>query len=439
MPLSRAWNAVREKVLGQRLVKDVGILTIGQFIGAILSFGQGVLVARWLGPELYGLAAAVMSYPALIFSIFDARSVESSIKYMGEFHARNERDRVLAVCKLGYVVDFAIALLAFLIVLFTATWAAQKVAHRSDMVGFIIVSAVAFFPRSFVGTSHAVLATASQFSLIAWIEIVTTLTRVISVLAMTFLGWQVAGIVWGNALAVAVNGLLYAASAHALVKRTWGASWLRGAWRSLSGHGRGILGFLTYTNLIALLGMVPKQLDLVLLAYFRNPTEVGYYKLAKSLSGVVGHLVGPLQSVIYPKLVRKWSMGVQQGMKREIQRLAVLGLLLGSAVLAGIPLMPVVISRLVGPAYIPAIPASQLLFLGSAVWLAFFWIRPLYFVKRELLAWTVISIMVICLSILGFLTVIPQQGFLGLALVMALMHIIGNGMAAIYAIWWWSR
>ena len=80
-----------------------------------------------------------MSYPSLISSFFDARSSEASIKYMSEFHARGERDRVLATCKLGYAVDFAIGSLALLVVVVSADWAAQSIVNHPEAPCFIIV------------------------------------------------------------------------------------------------------------------------------------------------------------------------------------------------------------------------------------------------------------------------------------------------------------
>ncbi|MFZ8853885.1 MAG: lipopolysaccharide biosynthesis protein, partial [Armatimonadota bacterium] len=74
-------------------VRHVGVLTVANGVGAVLSFVQGILVARWLGPELYGVAALVMSIPSLVYTFFDARSAEASVKFLSEFDARGERER----------------------------------------------------------------------------------------------------------------------------------------------------------------------------------------------------------------------------------------------------------------------------------------------------------------------------------------------------------
>ncbi len=377
------------RLLARSFVRNVGVLTLANGVKAVLSFVQGILVARWLGPELYGVAALVMSIPLLVYTFFDARSAEASVKFLSEFHVRGERERALAMCKVGYVVDFTIALLAFLVCFFIAPWAAQNIAHRPEVVELIILYASAFLPRALAGTSYAVLASFGSFPAIAFIEVITTLVRVVLVLGLVGLGWQVAGVVWGNAMAMVLTGLLYSMYAFPLAKQQWSGSWWQGDWHLLKGRRREIFGFLIYNDLNALLKMIPQQLDVVLLGYFRNPTEVGYYKLAKSLAGVISYVVSPLQSVVYPDLARLWGIGDMRAFWQRVRKLAMqVGLPLGFAVLPGTVFIPFILPVLVSETYRPAVVACQLLLVSSAVWLIFFWLRPTYLARAQVGALT---------------------------------------------------
>jgi len=178
------------------------------------------------------------------------------------------------------------------------------------------------------------------------------------------------------------------------------------------------------------LGMVTKQLDLVILGYYRNPTEVGYCKLARSLSSVVGHLVGPLQSVVYPQLSRLVGSGERSALRGKVQRLAMkVGMPLAVVVLMATCLAPLVLPTLVGPAYLPAVAATQILLVGSAVWMGFFWLRPLYLARGQVKAWTVINLVVAFLSLIAFWIVVPRWGYLGLALCLTGMAILKHSFA----------
>jgi O-antigen/teichoic acid export membrane protein len=374
----------------------------------------------------------VMSYPALVYTFFDARSSEASVKYLSEFHVRGEKERVLVMCKLGYAVDFVIAVAAFVVILVTAGWASNYIAHRPKAVGLILIYGAAFLPRALGGTSRAVLATLSRFPMIAWLDSATTFFRVGLILALVLNGWQVAGVVWGNAIAMLVTGVLYGAVAYRLVKSTWGASWLQGKWYALKGKRRDIFGFLAYNDLNALLGMIPKQLDIVLLGYFRNPMEAGYYKLAKSIAGSLGYLVQPLQSVTYPEFSRLWGMGNKEVLRQKTRTLALhVGVVLGLAVVLGTALVPITVPPILGQSYRPAVLATQLLLLGSAIWLAFFWLRPVFMAQDRIRQWLSIRIAVVVLSFFAYPLVILQWGYIGLSACAAVMQLFGHSVGVL--------
>jgi O-antigen/teichoic acid export membrane protein len=432
------WEEIRtgahklvHSALHRPFVRHVGVLTVANGVGAVLSFVQGILVARWLGPELYGVAALVMSVPSLVYTFFDARSAEASVKFLSEFDARGERERALAMCKVGYTVDFTIAVVAFLVILVLSPWAAKSIVKRPEMGWLIILYGSAFFPQALTGTSYAVLATLGRFPSIALIDTLTNFLRVGLVLGLVGLGWQVAGVVWGNAIAMAATGLLYGTLAYGLAKSRWGHSWVFARWAYLKDRRKEIIHFLVYNDLNALLGMIPKQLDMVILGYFRNPIEVGYYKLAKTLAGAVGYVVGPLQSVVYPEFAKLWGIGDMKAFRQKTRKLALqVGLPLAAVTACGVMLLPFIIPTLLGQSYDPAVPAAQLLLLGSAIWLGFFWLRPVYFAQGRLRVWTGISLLIAFLSVLGFFVIAPCWGYLGLSLWTMLLnsglrHIVG--------------
>ena len=429
-PFLDMWRSIRDKVIRSRFIQNVGVLMASNFVRAVLSLAQGIFVARWLGPEAYGIAALVMTYPALVHTFFDARSSELSVKYLSEFHARGERNPVLAMCKLGYAVDFGIAGLTFLLVLSTANWAAVHVAHRPETVGLISIYAAAFLPYGLVGTSYAVLATVGNFRVIAAIVVLTEVLRVALVVGMVVAGWGVSGVVWGNAIAMVVTGLFYGLIAFGQIKRTWSASWLQGDWSFLKERRSEIFSFLVYNDLNSLLGMIPKQLDVILLGYFRSPTEVGYYRLAKSLANTVAYLVDPLQSVSYPELARLWGLRTQQALREKVWKLALrIGVPLGLGVLLAIPLVPFILTTLVGQAYRPAVVASQVLLIGSAIWLTFFWLRPIYMAQGRVRHWLSISAAVVTLSVVAYPVMIWQWGYIGLSIWGAVGNLLHHSLA----------
>jgi len=407
---------LRHSLIGRPFVRHVGALTLANGVVAVLSFLQGILVARWLGPELYGVAALVMSVPSLVYTFFDARSAEASVKYLSEFHARGERERAAAMCRLGYFIDFGIALVSFSAVLLIAPWASRTIVRRPELSWLMMLYAAAFLPRSLRGTSYAVMAVQGFFPTIALIDTVTTAIQVGLVVGFVLLGWGVVGVVWGNTLAMTIAGLLYGVPAWRLMERSWGRIGWSKSWSLLKGYRREIFRFLVYNDLTALLGLLTKQLDLVLLGYFRGPMEVGWYKLAKNVTGSVAYLVSPLQSVAYPRFAALAGLEQQRLLKKKVRDFALkVGIPMGLVALVGGEAALSLIPTMVGAQYTPAVGAARFLLIGFSLWLAFFWLRPLFLARAAVKEWSLFIFLLSMLTLSGWVLVVPFYGYMGMS------------------------
>lgn len=419
----------------RRFLQNVGVLTFANSLVAVTILVQAALVARYLGPELYGVAALILAYPNLVHAFFDSRSSEATVKYLGEFRARGEDARALATVKLGYAIDLVIVVAAFATVAWTADFAAARIVHRPEMEALVLVAAAGLLPRALVGTSRGALMALGRFSTVAGLDVCGTLLRALLVCGLVLGGGGVAAVAWGSALAALGSGLLHASAATAAVHRVWGGSPLHGDLRCLQGRYREMLRFLAYNDLSVLATTISKQADVAILGYFHGPEPVGFYKLAKSLASASGYLLGPLQSVVYPELVRLKEARNPAALARAIRRLSLgVGLPLGCAVAAVAFLAPAVLPILVGGAYGEAAPATRLLLWGSAIAFSCFWVRPLYLALGNVREWLTLSSLVAVLSLAAYLWIVPRGGLLGLAgwslFAQAISHTLAVGWLA---------
>jgi len=433
------WEAFRAKVIGRKFVQDVGVLTVANAVGVVLSFIQVIVVARWLGPKLYGVAALVMAYPSILFGFIDTRSADASVKYLGECEAKQDRARALAVCKLGYTVDIAIAMLAFMLVAATAWWAEERIVHTPNTAPLIILYAAAFLPRSLAGTSSAVMATLGRFPTLAKVEGLCAAVRTTLVVGLVWWGYGVAGVIWGNAFGLAFQGLLLGLIAYPVVKGAWGQSWLSGRWHALRGKRREIAGFLVYNNLSTLTGIVRKQLDVVLLGFFRGPVEVGYYRLAKSIVAVPGYLGSPLNSVSYVRLSRMWGEGRWDEMWSFVRRSTLfVGVPLAVLLLASIPIVESVVLMTVGSEYGWAVPIAQILLVSAALSICLFCFPPLILTWGHMRFRFLVKLVTSLLMLFGIIIFVPRYGATGLAWILLLVS-LGAAAVSISLVTLWGK
>jgi O-antigen/teichoic acid export membrane protein len=426
-------RVLRTKIIGEKFFQDVGILSVAGVSGAALSLGQSILIARWLQPELYGLVTLVMSYPNFIFGVFDARSGDASVKYLSESYARNDRERFLALSKFGHVLDLVIAITAFLVVLLTAKWAATNIARHPEIAVLIIVFAASFLPSALTRTCKATLHSLGRFAIVGWTEIAVQVFRTILVLSLVFTGLGVEGVIWGNAIAVFVAGFVQLGITWLLIYRLYGNTPLRGRWQALKGQRREILRFLAYSDLTVLIAMIPQQLDLLVLGYFRGPLDVSYYKLAKSFASVTGYISAPLTAVAYPEITKIWGSGDKESFRCRVRVLALkIGLPLGLVSLLSIAVVPFVLPVLVGSAFQSAIFATQLLLIASSLGLVFFWIRPFFLAQGRFRHWFISTGLVIILFGVMYPFIVLPFGHEGAAIWYLSMNVVGTGVALFF-------
>src|SRR5690606_4156228 len=240
--------------------------------------------------------------------------------------------------------------------------------------------------------------------------------RTVLVLVAVLIGYGVAAVIVIQAIGLALTGILYAFLAKRLIQERWGSIWKPFRRRMLSERLGEIFRFLGFSEWSAFMGMISGQLDLLLLGYFHGATQVGHYRVAKSLAASLSYLVKPLQQVTYPELVNLFS---REGMERSwlrSRRLATsLGFPLGLAALAGVLLLPWVLPLLVGSDYLSAVPSAQIMVGGASIWLFLFWLRPLYYSSGRIKSWTLIGTMALVVSLPLLIVLLPAWGSLGAA------------------------
>jgi O-antigen/teichoic acid export membrane protein len=422
-----------ERAGSRRLVADAGVLTTGNVVSATASVIQGVVVARWLGPEDFGIAALLAAYPTLVLTCLAARSADATVKYLGEFRGRAEPARMRATCKLAYGADLAAALAALGIVVLTGAWAAGRVAHSGESAWLMSAYAAMLVPGALRGTSSAILGSLGQFARAAALEAGAALARLALVTALLAAGLGIPGVVLGQGIGLALTGLAFAAVAAPALSRETGGRWRDDPIAVLAGRRAEVAGFVLWSSLNATFGLIPKQADVLVLGAFRGPTEAGYYRLAKSVASLTGYLAGPLQAVAYPELVRLAGSDLAVW-RRRVRGLALrTGLPLGLAGLVAVPLGGWLVPRLAGATFLPAVPSTWLLLAGSVLWLACFWLRPAFLSLGLIRPWSAIAAGIALVHGVAMFWVAPAWGHAGMAWLWLLWGgVVGHAVAVGY-------
>lgn len=408
------------RALKHPLASEAGWLAASQYGSAVIGLLTTVVAARLLGPDAYGATSMITAYPNFLWSFVAIKSVSISTRYISSFAATDRYDNVKGICKLGYTLDFTIAAGNFLLVCASAHWIARDFFHLPGNAGLMIIYAASLLFSSLAGTSRAILTSRRRFRHLAAVYLCNEVLTFAIVGALLFSGFGVAGMVLGAAAGQASLGLIMAAVATDVLRRDGMGLWWTGALGSVAPLRQELLGMFGWNYLTTTLRGVMAQLPLMLIGALRGPQEAGFYRIALSFMTVGSYLETSLGQVVYPLFSARWGRGEKTN-PRTLKKWTLRGgLPTGALVLAGIPLVPLVVAPIFGAAYLPMTPGIQILMIGAAVGTVFFWLNSFYYAFGKISAWTK-AYGANTLIVIGLAWFFVQEwGFIGLTLLMAL-------------------
>jgi O-antigen/teichoic acid export membrane protein len=179
------------------------------------------------------------------------------------------------------------------------------------------------------------------------------------------------GIKWliiGYLITASIEMLTLVIMSNIAIKNLDLITWWKASFSSLKGKYQQMAGFLVFTNGNALFRLFQRNADILFIGYLFTPTQVGYFRLARSLADLISFPTKPFYTAGYPEFVKLWHQEKLPELKRLVRKLSVSQ---ASIVLLALCFLllwgPMIIQLTVGEAYMPSLPALYLLALGVAI------------------------------------------------------------------------
>ncbi|MCB0208243.1 MAG: oligosaccharide flippase family protein [Anaerolineae bacterium] len=411
----------------KRLLTNASWLLSGDSLTLLFNFLQGILVARLLGAEQFGILALVTTYTTSVNQLVDSRVWETVIKFVTEYIETKDFVRATAVVKLCYLTDAVTGGLAFLILYFSATLGARLFLHNEQLANLIQLYAVIMLIMIPNGTASALLRVGDRFNWLAYQRAgVSALKLVGTAIVLIWFNGGVREILITYLAATALGIAVMVGLAGCVTRQTNLVPWFQAPLYLLKGRFSPILKFMLMTNGGAFFKLLQRNADILLIGYWLSPAAAGYFRLARSFTDVMGFPIKPIYAASYPDFTRLWH----QQRFAELKRL-VKNLLISTSVVMFIILVlvwlsaPWVIKFTAGSEYLPALPVLYWLALGTAVAAATNLGHPL------LLATDRVSSSLLAISI----GIIVQLGLL--IYLLPTIGIVGAGVAYVgfYIVW----
>jgi O-antigen/teichoic acid export membrane protein len=413
--------------LFRRVVKNSGYLFSGTGVSAALGMLQGILVARLLGVEGYGIVGVITLFTGIVNNLISFRMGEVVIKYVGEYVEAGNEKQAAALFKLAALVEMGASAVAFALLVLLAPLAAQYLAKDASLTSLFVLYSLVVLANLIAESSTGLLQIFDRFRPIAILGLVGNIVTLALVALVYWLRGGLAGILLAYLIGKAVSALGLSLVALLESSHRWGRGWWRASLQPLRPRFRQLTHFAVSTNISASISLITKDSELLWVSLFRGPVETGYYRLALTLTNLVQMPISPLPQATYPELSRQAARGEWQQMRSLLRQ--------GSQLAGGYTLAATVFLIILGkpliawlytPQFLPAYPALLILLLGYLAANTFYWRRSALLALGRADFPAKVNLVLAAFKMAGILLLVPRYGYLASAALLTGFYWIGS-------------
>jgi O-antigen/teichoic acid export membrane protein len=344
----------------------------------VLSIFQGILAARLLGIERFGiLSATVIPFVSNVHRFLSFRMSELVVKYVGQYLVQGKNERAAAIVKGAALVEAVTSVLGYLVVLGLAPLAAQHLAKDPTVQTLFILYGLILLSNAFFETSTGILQVNRHFKKIALVNLIQSLITAGLILVAFLNQAGMLAVLVAYLVGKTFAGLAVSVLAARQLSRLLGPGWYR-APLSLLPEWRELGRFAVSTNLQGTVNLVARDSETLIITFLRSPVEAGYFKIALSVINLVLMPIEPFIATTYAEISRTIS---KRSWLRTHQLLKRVSLISAAWTLAAGGIMAALgwwlIPFLYGLEYGPAYQAFLILLVGYGFANIFHWNRPL--------------------------------------------------------------
>ena len=360
------------------LVKNSGWVFFSNFFSTGLAFLRSIIIARGLGPGIYGTYAIVVAFVGLIQEFLNLNIGTALIKFGAVYHYENRNDKLMAFVKSGLLVSFIMAVISIIVIAILSFVSYDTFIDKPGLEWFIIAYAVAGSITYVNSISRGMLRLYYKFRMSSVIQMIMDVIETFAILVAVFFYPKNLNIFFVSIIITRfLNGFIGNLLAYYELKKEIGP-YLSSPIHLIKNERKTIREFIFGNSLGNSLKTIISQGDVLLLGILSGPAQVGFYSVAKKLAYSILTLSDPLVQSIYPQLSKLLAEKKFVEMKQMLIKVTTLALIPG-LVFIGFSyfLSDWIITTVYGIEYLPATKAFFFFVIGAVLGGATFWTLPL--------------------------------------------------------------
>ena len=439
--LSSIW---KEDHLLRRVVKNSSYLFSSNVISFGLSFAQTVIAVRMLGVADWGLIGVVQTLANNINQFLSFRMSEVVVKHLTPALADDKKQEAAALVKAAGLTEAATSVVAFLVLVLLAPWAARVFVRDITKAPVFIFYGLIILSNLVYETSTGVLQATHRYDKLARVNLIQSIIT-LSVIGGTYVLFR-----WSRSLP-APDLLVAILLAYVLGKTYWcvsqiilaarelnrvlGAGWWKVSLKLLPGK-RSLVMFALNTNLNGTVNLFVRDNIPLYLASLLSITAAGYFKIAMTLIIPMTLILNPFIAPTFTEISRTIARAEWQTTLRLLRRITFItgGVVLaiwGGWALTGWWIIPTLYKPQASPVY----PLLLILIAGYGFASVFQWNRSLFLSLGKPGYPVLIAVLTGIIELALIFALVPQYGYLALAAILSGYFIVSIGFITLRGLW----
>jgi O-antigen/teichoic acid export membrane protein len=350
MPTLSAIVPKLPKKLPNRFVRNLSWLGLAEIISRVFRLGLTVILARFLTPYDYGLAAIVSTVNELM-RVFMEIGVNAKI-------VQCDRQELESICNSGYWLNWSVFTILFIaqcLIAFPIAWFYRdRLTRELDLIMPICVAGIPYLIWPLAAIQSALIVRENRLKVCAIAAVIRNLSSYILSALFAIRGWGIWSFVLPWVLVTPLEIMIYRKSY--LWQPT--SKFTTKAWRSILEFGKNICG-------VQLLKALRNNLDYLIVGRFLGIKELGTYFFGFNAGlGISLSIVTAINTAILPHLC-KAKATLMELHQSYYNALKVISLIIFPLVILQSSLAPLYVPIIFGRQWIVAIPILILICLSA--------------------------------------------------------------------------
>jgi len=271
-------------------------LVSGNAFATVISAIGSILIARFLGPELYGQYALAFVAPQLLFLFTDLGINQAITKFTAALKSRGETNRITDIIKHGMLVRAVIGIAIFALTYGFAGAIAATLLQRPDLTFYVQIASTAILFQVIFTTATSAFVGLDKTEYQVVTATVQAIAKTIVSIALILAGLSVAGAIAGNTVS-------YVAAAVTSLPLLWlllRKEKISSERDSFKTNLETLFQYGTPLYISVLLAGFLPLFNSMTLAFFTTDVAIGNYKAAINFATLLGVVAGPIATVLLP-------------------------------------------------------------------------------------------------------------------------------------------